>query len=140
LWQNWRPKENKVMKGFARIVLGIGSPVLLLAFLVGGEIGTWAFVVVGPLFPVALIALGAGGNGRSRSLAVLLLLFALSLEAGSIGILALHRWPRGDLSIFGLPPGTILMLVALGLVPFLLITLGYTALFRKDDGLDPDGR
>ena len=113
---------------------------LLFAFLVGGEIGTWTFVVVGPLFPVALIALGAGGEGRSRGLAVVLLVFALSLEAGSIGILALHRWPRDDLRIFGLPPGTMLMLVALGLVPLLLITLSYTALFRKDDALDPEGR
>ena len=118
------------MDRIARIVLGIGSPLVVLACFVGGEAGILVFVAVTPLIPVALIALGASRRGRRRRVAWVLFALALTLEAGSVGVLLLSR-SAGEVSfIAGLPTATIVMLLALGVAPLLLIPVCYAALFE----------
>lgn len=117
------------MDRIARIVLGIGSPLIVLACIVGGEAARVVFIVVTPLFPVALIALGASRQGRGRRLGWVLLVLALTLEAGSVGIWILGRSATGAPVFAGLPAATLVMLLFLGVVPLLLIPFCYAALF-----------
>jgi hypothetical protein len=129
------------MDRIALIVLGIGSPLLVLACLLGGEAGRLTFVTVTPLIPVALIALGAsrqgsrgspGNRGRQRNVAWVLLALTLTLEAGSVGVLLLSRPDDGASLVAGLPAATFVMLVALGVGPLLLIPVSYAVLFEAD--------
>ena len=117
------------MDRIARIVLGIASPLIVMACIVGGEAGRLVFVVVTPLVPVALIALGASRPGRDRRVGWVLAALTLALEAGSIGILILSRSVSEGPTIGGLPVATVVMLVALGIVPLLLVPVCYAALF-----------
>ena len=117
------------MDRIARIVLGIGSPLILLACIVGGEVARVVFVVVTPLIPVALIALGASRRGGNRRIGWALLALALTLEVGSIGILYLGRSGAEAATYAGLPAATIVMLLVLGVGPLLLIPICYAALF-----------
>jgi hypothetical protein len=117
------------MDRIGRIVLGVGSPLIVLACFVGGEASRLVFVVVTPLIPVALIALGASRRGGSRWIGWVLVALALTLEAGSLGILFLGRSGAEALSVGGLPASTLVMLLVLGVVPLLLIPVCYAALF-----------
>jgi hypothetical protein len=118
------------MDRIARIVLGVGSPLIVLSCIVGGEASRLVFVVVTPLIPVALIALGASRRGGgSRWIGWVLVALALTLEAGSLGILFLARSGAEALSVGGLPASTLVMLLVLGVVPLLLIPVCYAALF-----------
>jgi len=126
------------MDRIALIVLGIGSPLVVLACVLGGETGRLAFVIVTPLIPVALMALGAsrrgsrGSRGGQRRVAWVLLALALTLEVGSVGVLLLSRLDDGASLIAGLPAATIVMLVALGVGPLLLIPISYAVLFEAN--------
>lgn len=117
------------MDRIARIVLGVGSPLIVLSCIVGGEASRLVFVVVTPLIPVALIALGASRRGGSRWIGWVLVALTLTLEAGSLGILFLARSGAEALAVGGLPASTLVMLLVLGVVPLLLIPVCYAALF-----------
>lgn len=121
------------MDRIAPIVLGIVSTLIVMACVLGGEAGQWAFAVATPLVPVALIALGGSRRGGGRRFGGVLLVLTLALEAGSIGIMVLSRSGSDGSSSAGLPPATLVMLVALGVVPLLLIPVSYAALFRATD-------
>jgi hypothetical protein len=122
------------MARLALIVLAVASPVLLLALLVGGETAGWVFALVSPLVPVALMALGEDSQTAGVRHAVFLGLLLLTLELGTVGVLALAGPGRAEAVWFGLPLSTGWMLVALGLVPLLLVPAGYAVLFRDDPG------
>jgi hypothetical protein len=117
------------MDRIARIVLGIGSPLIVLTCVAGGEASQLVFVVVTPLIPVALIALGASRRGGTRRVGWVLLGLALTLEAGSLGILFLARSGGEVPFLAGLPVATLVMLLFLGVVPLLLIPVCHAALF-----------
>ena len=114
------------MRRSGLILLATGAPLLLLALLVGGRWAEWVFVVVSLLFPAALCALGVAA-GRRRPAGLIVALLGLLLVASGVGILLLDG---AEGSLLGLPPGTALMLVGLGLVPLLVTGLGYAADFR----------
>jgi hypothetical protein len=115
------------MRRLALIALALASPALLLAFLVGGRLGGWLLVVVGPVVPVALMARVAVPSDTRRFHAAWLAAWLLSLEVGSIGLVAL----AGRRSSDGLPPATVVMLVALGVVPLVLVPLGHAWLVGR---------
>jgi hypothetical protein len=126
------------MRHAALLVLAIGSPVMLTAFVVGGRWAEWVFVLIAMLFPAALCALGAAGRGRRSPLPWILGGLVAILELTAIGILLLGA--RGTW-VLGLPPATALMLVGFGLVPLLWTGLGYAVDFRGADGESrPDAR
>jgi len=116
------------MRRVALILLGSGSPLLVLALLVGGRWAEWGFVLVSLSFPAALCAVGAMGPGRRATAGRLFLALGLLLVASGAGMLLLDG---REGSLLGLPPAAALMLVGLGLVPLLLTCLGYAAGFGE---------
>jgi hypothetical protein len=122
------------MARFALIVLAVASPVLLIALLVGGETAGRVFALVSPLVPVALMALVEDAQTKRVRHVVFLGLLLLTLELGTVGILLRAGPAQTETFWFDLPLSTVLMLVALGLVPLLLVPAGYAALFVDDPG------
>lgn len=117
------------MTRLARIVLGAASPLLLLACLVGGGVGTWLFVLVSPLFPPALIVLGACREGGDRRPAFVALVLALSLELAALGVALSGGPPSGGPFVLGLPAATLWMLLGFGVLPLALVPWSYARLF-----------
>ena len=117
------------MDRIARIVLGIASPLALVACFVEGETGRVTFVVVTPLIPAALIALGGARSGEGRRLAWVVLGLTVMLEAGSVGVMLLSRPDTSSTLVAGLPASTLVMLLALGVGPLLLIPVSHALLF-----------
>lgn len=125
------------MRRSGLILLATGAPLLLLALLVGGRWAEWLFVVVSLLFPAALCALGVARRARRRAAGLIVPLLGLLLVVSGAGILLLDG--TGG-SLLGLPAGTALMLVGLGLVPLIVTGLGYAADFSaQEPGPRPPG-
>ena len=121
------------MKRTALLVLGVGSPLLLVAFLIGGGVAEWLFAVLGLLFPVALIALAF----PSRKGVWILVGLALLLAGSGAGLLWLESGAPvagPGARVVGLPPATWLMLLGLGLAPLVFTCWAYAATF---DALGP---
>lgn len=119
------------MRRVALLFLGIGSPLLLLALLVGGEASGVFFALLSLLFPIALCVAGAargpGGGAWRRVLPAT----GLVLLVSGAGLLFLDALGDRGLRILGLPLSTVLMLAGLGLLPLLLTGFGYAADFRR---------
>jgi hypothetical protein len=113
-------------RGLALGVLAIGSPLILLSFIVGGRFGELLFVLLAVTFPPAACAVGARPAGARKVTAGLALLLAAS-TAGLFMLGGRADAPPGG----GLPAATWLMLLGVGLAPLLLVTVGYAATFRK---------
>jgi hypothetical protein len=114
---------------FALALLALAAPATLLAFCVGGGLGTWvAALAGGAVFPSALIALGAARGGRIGGLKGPLLLVALLLAAG---LFAAFGLPGGGPDVLGLPAATAIMIFVLVPVPLLLLGGIYAATFDR---------
>ena len=117
----------------ALLVLGAGSPLLLVTFLTGGGLAESLFSVLGLLFPVALIAL-AFPPRRGRWILVGLTLL-LAGSGASLLLLESAATVAGPAArVLGLPPATWLMLLGLGLAPLVFTCWAYAATF---DSLGP---
>ena len=114
------------MKRIALVLLGAGSPLILLAFVIGGAPGQWLFVGISLGFPAAICALGARAGERNAGLARVLVGLAVLLALSALGVLLVE--PR---IVAGLPLSTWLMLLGLGLAPLILVTLGFSATYRS---------
>jgi hypothetical protein len=112
------------MRRVALLFLGIGSPLLLVALLVGGESAGVFFALLSLLFPVAICvagaARGAGGTAWRRVLPAV----GFVLLVSGAGLLFLDALGDRGLRILGLPPSTVLMVAGLGLLPLLLTGFG----------------
>ena len=121
------------------VFLGLASPVLLVAFLVGGPWAEQTFLVINAAFPVALITIGitsprSGGKPvETGPLRWVLLALLVILEAG---FLALGHWRGADGPWFlGLPLTAAIQVYGLLLLPLPLVTLAYALTFDRF-GLD----
>lgn len=123
------------MKRLSLGFLGLASPLLLLALLLGGAWMTWLFATLSMLVPVALIALGAARPGAGAPPWRALLALAMLLEAGAIGLPLLAGNPA---RIAGLPPATLWMLVLLGLAPLVLVASAFALDFDRFSGRNED--
>jgi hypothetical protein len=128
------------MKRAARIVVALGAALLLLASALGGVAGAWLFAAAAPLVPGGLIVHAAPRRGNRRGALAVALGLVVALETGSLGLLAIRGAAMGPEHGSGLPPATILMLVALGLVPLLLVPLGYALSFGPRRPSSSEGR
>ena len=113
------------MKRIALTLLGVGSPLILVAFVIGGTFGSWLFVGVGLLFPVAICALGARSGEASRGLMRVCVGLAVLLELAALAVLLFSPQP-----VAGLPRSTWAMLLGFGLLPLFLVSFGYAVTFR----------
>jgi hypothetical protein len=109
------------MDRLARIVLGIGSPVVVLTCVVGGPVAAVAFVAVTALVPAALIACATWRRGADRRIVWALLGLVVTLEGASLAIVALEG------------VGAVLGMIALAAVPLLWIPACYAATFRTSN-------
>jgi hypothetical protein len=129
--------EAVLLRGLGLAVLGMGAPLLLYCFVVGGPAAEWTFTLVSLLFPAAFLALGlAHGRVRRRwlwSLAIFVTLF----ESIGLAILWLSTAGPGMDSIWHLPLATVLMMIGMGLVPLIAVGLIHAIGF-EDFGLNPD--
>jgi hypothetical protein len=122
------------MRRAALLVLGIGSPLLLLTLLVGAGWAGVAFVLISLLFPTAFCVAGAARGSLGGTWKWILPLVGATLLLSAAGILSLHARGDGGVRVLGLPPAALLLLVGLGLLPLLLTGLGYAADFRRRGG------
>jgi hypothetical protein len=113
-----------MMKRSALIVLGVGSPLILVAFVIGGTLGGGLFVGIALLFPVAICALGARTGQSNAGLWRILVGLVALLELAALAVLFLS--PE---VVAGLPRSTWAMLLGFGLFPLLLVSVGYAVTF-----------
>ncbi|MCP3979775.1 MAG: hypothetical protein GY716_10675 [bacterium] len=103
-----------------RVALGalaVASPLLVVACGIGGT-SSWLFVIPSLLVPVALIALAASTLRDSRRVLLPLLALGALLVGSGAGILWLPA-----------PASTWLMAFGLGLLPLLVVGLGFAVTF-----------
>lgn len=115
----------------ALVVLAVGSPLLLVAFWVGGPVGTAVAALLVGLLPAALFALGAGSklHRLRRRLVLWLLLLALSG-----GVLAVYGTASTDLAqvwLAGFPLPTALLIYGVGLGMLIATGAFYAAVFDR---------
>lgn len=122
------------MRRAALLLLGIGSPLLLLALLAGGEGGAMLFGLLSLLFPTALCIAGAARGRGGGAWRWVLPVTGLVLLLSGAGLLLLGERGQEEPQVLGLPPATVLMLVGLGLIPLQLTGFGYAADFRRPAG------
>ncbi len=114
------PRSPRV--GFPRsvalTVLAVGSPLLLVAFWVGGPVGTAVAALLVGLLPAALFALGVGSRLRRlrRRLAFWILLLALSGGVLAVYGLASGSWAHVWWAGFPLPTALLIYGVGLGML------------------------
>jgi hypothetical protein len=118
-------------KRFALIFLGITPPVILLTFVIGTSIGEIVFALLGILFPIALMVLGAERGGKLGPLFVPLVVFALVMALGVVGMLILRGQVVDGPWLFGLPMAGAIQFYFVFLVPFLLVSLTYGLTFDR---------
>ena len=119
------------MRRIALLILGVGSPLLLLALLAGGAAAEACFALLSLLFPTALCILGAARGRGGRAWRRVLPATGLALLLSGAGLLLFQARTVQGAPILGLPPAALLLLVGLGLIPLLLTGFGYAADFRR---------
>ncbi len=110
------------MKRLGLVFVGIASPVMLLACVVGGPLAGRVFALLAVLFPIALIGLGTSRLSRRAGLRVALAGVGLLSVASTVGLLTLEGRPGLSL---------LLMICGLGLVPLIVLVTAYAATFDE---------
>lgn len=122
-------------KRIALAVLSCGAPLTLAALLIGGAWADWVFVAASLAFPSSLILLAVSPTAGPRILVAIVVVLWLVLELSAMAMLLLAGGPA-TATVLGLPWATAIMLGGLGLVPLVLVVLGYAATF---DSSGPGG-
>ncbi len=102
--------------------VGVASPVMLLACVVGGPIASWIFALAAVLFPIALIGIGASRLSRRAGLWIALAGIGLLTVASTVGLLTVSGRPGATL---------VLMLCGLGVVPLIVLVVVYAVTFDE---------
>ena len=118
-------------KRYALIFLGGAPPVILLTFVFGTTIGEVAFALLGILFPIAIMVLGAQRGGKLGPLLVPLSVFAAIMVLGVIGMLVFAGRVEDGPRLFGLPMAGAIQFYVVFLLPFLLVSLAYAFTFER---------
>jgi hypothetical protein len=118
-------------KRFALVFLAAAPPVMLLTFVFGTSFGEVVFALLGMLFPIGLMMLGAQREGKLGPLFMPLLVFAIIMGAGVIGMLIYRGQVEEGPWLFGLPMAGAIQFYFVFLVPFLLVSLAYGLTFER---------
>ena len=118
-------------KRSALFFLGIAPPVILLTFVFGTFVGEVIFALLGILFPIGLIVLGAQRGGKLGPLLVPIVVFSLVMALGVIGMIALRGHVVDGPWLFGLPLAGAIQFYLVFLVPFVLVSLAYGLTFER---------
>ena len=124
-----------VVRGAALAILVIGSLLIVVAGLVSGPAMNAALALASAVFPVGLVLLACSGLRHRGRLLLGLTGLGLMLVVATGAVLVLdatgpHR------TILGLPPGTLVMFLGLGLGPLVVVVGLYAATFDRTFGRD----
>ena len=114
---------------FALSILALGAAGYLSGIFLGNEVGAQIALLLTPVFPVSLIALGALRNGRLGPIRAPLLLVALLLEFGLVAMLILRQQVMITPWIGGLPLAAVVQIYLLWVVPFIIVAVVYALTF-----------
>lgn len=114
---------------FALTALALAAAGYLSGIFLGNEIGAQIALLLTPVFPVALIALGALRNGRLGPIRAPLLLVALLLELGLVTMLILRQQVMITPWMGGLPLAAVVQIYVLWVVPFIIVAVVYALTF-----------
>ena len=107
------------------------SVLIATALLFGGPVGEATFAVLAVLLPVGLMALG---TRRVRSMRPILVALGLVLTSSALAVWLMPTdTPAGSYRL-GLPAAAWVALIGLGLIPFVIVVLGYGLTFEKNKG------
>jgi hypothetical protein len=106
-------------------LMALASTAMLSALVVPHPTSGVVFASASLLFPPALAALGALRRGRLGPLALPLVIFGAILQALLAALLLLSGRPWSGTLWLGLPPAGALLVYGLGLVPLVLVSLGF---------------
>ena len=109
--------------------LAVASPVLVVCQLVGGAAAEWLFAGGAVLFPLALIAAGAGGRRRERLLASTLSILAVLALVAVGSVLGADPGDSTARGILGLPRSALIVVFGLCLIPLALVPACHAAVF-----------
>jgi hypothetical protein len=115
----------------ALAALALASLVTLVGLISGSEAGAILALLMGPVFPVALIVLGASRQGRLGAIAGPLLGVAILLEGGLVAMLVLRGRVLEAPWFAGLPLAAVVQIYAMWVVPFLIVAVVYALTFES---------
>ena len=118
-------------KNVSLLFLGVSSPLMCLAFFVGGPAMEILFALLSAVWPVALIALGVDRRGGLGPLRWVLLALLGLLVASVAGLLAARGGVLDDPWILGLPLATAIEVYGILLLPLPLISFAYAWTFDR---------
>lgn len=97
-------------------------------------------LVLTPIFPVALMVLGAARKGRLGPITLPLVVVAVLLEGGLVAMLLLRGRVAEGPWIGGLPLAANVLIYGMWIVPFAIVALTYALTYDRftltDDDLD----
>lgn len=116
---------------WARVVIAVASAAFLISLVLGGESGAVVALVLTPVFPLALMVLGAAREGRLGPIALPLVAVAILLEGGLVGMLVLRGHVVEGVWIAGLPLAANVLIYGMWIVPFAIVALTYALTFDR---------
>lgn len=116
---------------FALAALALASLATLVGLISGSEAGAILSLLIAPVFPIALIVLGASRKGRLGALALPLLGVGILLEGGLVAMLALRGRVLEAPWVAGLPLAATIQIYAMWVVPFLIVAVVYALTFES---------
>lgn len=113
----------------ALLAVAVASLGLLIGLGFGGEIGATVSLLLTPVFPLALIVLGASRRGRLGPLVLPLLVVGLLLEGGLIAMWLLRGKVLAAPWFGGLPLAANVLIYGMWIVPFVIVVVTYALTF-----------
>jgi len=115
----------------ALLAVAVASLGVLIGFGLGGEIGATVSLLLMPVFPLALIVLGASRRGHLGSLFLPLLAVGILLEGGLIAMWLLRGRVLSAPWVGGLPLAASVLIYGMWIVPFVIVVLTYALTFNS---------
>ena len=122
----------------ALIVLALASLIYLIGIWLDSEWGATLSLLVTPLFPVALILVGATRHRGIGPIGVPLLVVTLLLEGGLIVMWLLRGRVMDAPWIGGLPLAAVVQILALWVLPFIVVVVAFARTFDTFTLTDED--
>ena len=113
----------------ALLAVAFSSLGLLIGLGLGGAVGATLSLFLTPVFPLALIVLGASRRGRIAPLFLPLLVVGLLLEGGLIAMWLLRGKVLAAPWIGGLPLAANVLIYGLWIIPFVIVVVTYAVTF-----------
>ena len=112
-------------------VLALASTAFLIGVFLDNELGATISLLVTPLFPVALILVGASRRSGIGPIGLPLVLVTILLEGGLIVLWFLRGRVMDVPWIGGLPLAAVVQILALWVLPFVVVVVAFARTFES---------